>query len=211
MENPASNDTIDAILMASGFSKRFGNVNKLLLPFRGKALARHTLELVCGVPYFQRIFFIAAAEPVMSLAQDLPVRIIRNEHPEQGQGESIRLGVEASDAEYYVFFPCDQPLLDQDTLGKVLEARSTGCIVQPAFQGEGGSPALFSRTFREELLCLQPGESGRLIKQRHPMSIITVELSRPEPLLDIDNQEILEYINQYGASENPEQRITGRK
>jgi CTP:molybdopterin cytidylyltransferase MocA len=133
----------------------------------------------------------------MSLAQDLPVRIIRNEHPERGQRESIRLGVEASGAEYYVFFPCDQPLLDQDTLDKVLEARFEGCIVQPAFQGSPRAPALFSRTFREELLSLQPGESGRSIKQRHPEAVITVELSRPEPLLDIDNQKAFQLFTTF--------------
>ncbi|MDR2159652.1 MAG: hypothetical protein LBP23_06260, partial [Treponema sp.] len=35
--------------MASGFSRRFAPENKLLVPFRGKPLARHTLDLVLGM------------------------------------------------------------------------------------------------------------------------------------------------------------------
>jgi molybdenum cofactor cytidylyltransferase len=189
-----SSDTVDAILMASGFSKRFGNADKLLALFRGKPLARHTLELVCGLNRFRHIFFISAADPVSALAEDLPVRVIKNEHALGGQGESIRLGVAASDAAYYLFFPCDQPLLDQDTVLRLLAVRKPGCIVQPAFQGVPGNPVLFSQVFREELLALGSGEQGRDIKQRHPDSVITVELKGQTPLLDIDYPETLESL-----------------
>jgi molybdenum cofactor cytidylyltransferase len=198
-------DTVDAILMASGFSKRFGTANKLLTPFRGKPLARYTLELVCGLPWFRRIFFICAAEPVIALAKDLPVRVIKNERPYRGQGESIRLGVAASDAAYYLFFPCDQPLLDPDTVRRLLEVRKPGYIIQPAFQGTPGNPVLFSREFRDELLRLAPGERGRDIKSRHLDSLITVELQGQTPLLDIDNPEMLESLE--SIEEAPSKRL----
>ncbi|MDR2484280.1 MAG: nucleotidyltransferase family protein [Treponema sp.] len=189
-----SPDAVDAVLMASGFSKRFGNADKLLIPFQGRPLARHTLELACGLSCFHRIFFIAATDAVSALARDMPVRILKNERPERGQRESIRLGALASSADYYLFFPCDQPGLDRDTVLRLLEARKPGCIVQPAFQGVPGSPALFSNAFRDELLSLAPGEHGRDIKRRHPKSLITVELKRRGPLLDIDNPDMLENL-----------------
>jgi molybdenum cofactor cytidylyltransferase len=143
---------------------------------------------------FRRVFFIAAENPVKALAHGLPVTIVHNSHPELGQRETIRLGVSISEAAYYMFFPCDQPLLDQDTVLKVLDARSWARIVQPGFQGMIGSPVLFSRAFRDELLGLGHGEHGRDIKRRHPGSVSTIELSTQTPLLDIDTRETLERI-----------------
>jgi len=188
-------DIIDAILMASGFSKRFGKENKLLVNFNGKPLARHTLELVCNLScHFNKIFLVANENKVCDLAYDLPVTIIRNENPERGQRESIRLGVKESNANYYMFFPCDQPLLNSETVESILEKRKEGFIVQPSFNGKVGNPALFSNYFRDSLINLAEGECGRDIKKKYPNRIITIEVKREEVLLDIDKPEILHKI-----------------
>jgi molybdenum cofactor cytidylyltransferase len=216
-------DRIYAILMASGFSKRFGERNKLLAPFRGKALARHTLDLVCGpdsgLDCFYRIFFVAAEDAVLALAEGLALTTIRNEHPERGQRESIRLGLAATGSEnpgdggnnsgasdkegpakaeeYYLFFPCDQPLLNAATVHRIVAVRRPGCIVQPRYRGEPGNPVLFSGAFREELLSLALGERGRNVISRHRESLIRLELTespRPppqNPLVDIDDPQTL--------------------
>jgi molybdenum cofactor cytidylyltransferase len=203
-------DKIYAVLMAAGFSRRFGGKNKLLVPFRGKPLARHTLDLVCAAGCFHRIFFITACEEAAELARGLPLTPIRNEHPELGQRESIRLGLEAAKAEdtgagpgsgeagnaYYLFCPCDQPFLDADALRRILEVRSPGHIVQPFCLGEPGNPSLFSDAFREDLLHLGPGERGRDIIKKYPGKVIRAEIPPipasppfPEfsPLADIDD------------------------
>ncbi|MDR3302789.1 MAG: nucleotidyltransferase family protein [Treponema sp.] len=185
------NDTIDAILMAAGFSQRFGDANKLLAPFRGKALARHTLDLVCGIACFRRVLFIVADDAVRALAEGLPVSVIHNKHPEFGQRESIRLGVAASDAAYYVFFPCDQPLLDEATVCAILAQRTEGRITQPMYAGTPASPTLYSAAFRSELLALAEGEPGSVIKKRHPEALYSVEVASSLALLDIDTPETL--------------------
>ncbi|GHV54462.1 molybdenum cofactor cytidylyltransferase [Spirochaetia bacterium] len=193
-------DRVDAILMASGFSRRFGGENKLLVPFRGKPLVRHTLELAAGHygaacgGLFHRVFFIVADEEMAAQGADLPVTIIRNNNPDLGQRESIRLGVSASEAEFYMFFPCDQPLLDEATLTLLLARRSEGRIVEPVFQGRPSSPSLFSSAFREELLNLGPGEHGRDIKHRHRDLVIGVEVPGPSILADIDTPETLKRL-----------------
>jgi molybdenum cofactor cytidylyltransferase len=187
-----STDKISAILMASGFSRRFGQ-NKLTFPFRGKPLARHTLELVSSMNCFNGIFFVYADEETAALAGDLPVTLIRNNTPEKGQRESARLGVEAAvPADYYFFFPCDQPFLDTETVRLILAARKPGCIVEPYFKGGEensslqGSPALFSAAFRDELLTLKEGEKPRVIKARYPEAVIRVDIKNHLALLDID-------------------------
>ena len=204
MENALHSGKTDAILMASGFSRRFGSENKLLTLFRGKPLCIHTLDLVCGMKdFFNGIFFIAADEQVAALAAGLPVTLIRNDAPGKGQRESVRLGVQAACADFYFFFPCDQPLLGWATVLNMLTARRPGKIVAPYCrncadkvhasgpahsdsQVRNGSPNLFSADFREELLTLAKGEHPRTIKERHPDAVILVE-APVCTLLDIDN------------------------
>ncbi|MDR1863033.1 MAG: nucleotidyltransferase family protein [Treponema sp.] len=191
-------DPVAAVLMASGFSRRFGERNKLLEPFRAKPLGRYTLELAAGLaPSFAGgIFFVVSGDETGALAEGLPgIRVIRNGAPEKGQRESIRAGVEAAGeaAAYYMFFPCDQPFLDAASAGLVLEARRQGAIVLPRCRNERGSPVLFCRTFRDELLNLAPGEHGRDILARHPDRLIMVDIpcppGAPSPLTDIDDPE----------------------
>jgi molybdenum cofactor cytidylyltransferase len=193
-------DSAAAILMASGFSRRFGEKNKLLEPFRGKPLARHTLELVTELGAFFKggIFLVSPDGETASLADGLSgLKAVRNRAPEKGQRESIRLGLEAAEAfavsAYYMFFPCDQPFLDAGTVSLVLEARKRGRIVQPRCFNERGSPVLFCRSFRDELLNLAPGEHGRDIILKHPGLLITIDIpcpsGTPSPLTDIDDPE----------------------
>ena len=202
---------IFAILMAAGFSKRFGGQNKLLVPFRGKPLARYTLELASGLDCFSGVFFVAADDDVAALANGLPLTLVRSAAPEKGQRESVRLGVQAAaallsaagrivDTAYYLFLPCDQPLLDAATLRLILNARQRGRIVEPRFQGRRYAPGLFSGVFHDELLSLGEGEPPRLIKTRHPEAIVPVEIPNPSALLDIDTPEDLRRLKLFTAS-----------
>ena len=183
--------------MASGFSKRFGSRNKLLVPFRGKPLACYTLELVNAIGFSGGIYFVSSSHDAEALAADLPdIRVIYNTAPERGLRESVRLGITVADADtaYYLFFPCDMPFLDAPTVRRIIGERKPACIVEPRFNGRPGNPSLFSAFFREELLSLGNGETPRIIKARHPEALRTVEVSNPLVLEDIDDEETL---NQY--------------
>jgi molybdenum cofactor cytidylyltransferase len=199
-----------AILMAAGFSRRFGGQNKLLAPFNGKPLARHTLDLVCGMGCFEKIFFVYADKAVAALADGLEVTTVYNPAPEKGQGESARLGLAAagkaavsaagkaagSEEDYYMFFPCDQPLMDQGTVRLLLDAARPERITEPACRGGRRSPSLFSAFFLDELLAQEHGQP-RLIKARHPQRVIAVEIAEPALLADIDTPEDLEKLGEY--------------
>jgi len=183
------NGRVDAILMASGFSSRYPFGDKLLLPFRGMPLAEHTLKLACSLPELENVYFIAARSEVLALADGYPAVPIENSHPERGARESIRLGVTASGADYYLFFPCDQPLLDVDTVRRVLSAHAPGCIVVPMCGDKPGNPVLFHAAFREELMTLAEGESGRSVIARHPDAVCRVSIPDARVFGDIDSEE----------------------
>ena len=181
----------DAILMASGFSRRFGVHDKLLRDFRGKPLALHTLELACGMPEFANVIFVAALPEVARLTTGTRARAIENRKPERGVCESIRLGVAASFAKFYCFFQCDQPLLEASAVRRLIAAVRTGAIVEPVAGGNRQSPSIFSETFREELLSLRDGEQGVKIKDRHKDAVLSVEFDDAAIFSDIDTLENL--------------------
>ena len=205
---------VAAILLASGFSKRFGGENKLLFPFRGKPLARYTLELAVKIGFKGGIFFVTASDAVSALACGFSgVQVIKNAAAEKGLRESVRLGVEAADgaadaggapanvspgalavAAYYMFFVCDQPFLDEETVKRILDARQQGHIVEPHYRGRPGNPCLFCKSFKEELLSLEEGETPKLIKTRHRQAIKSVEVYNSMVLEDIDDAQALERL-----------------
>ena len=182
------NGAVDAILMASGFSSRYPAGDKLLLPFRGMPLAEYALKLACSLPELARVYFVAAQPGVLALADGYSAVAVENRRPERGVRESIRLGVTLSDVDYYLFFPCDQPLLDGETVRSVLACRAPGRIVIPVCGSRPGNPVLFHAAFREELLSLSDGESGRAVRARHPEAARTVSVPDARVFEDIDNE-----------------------
>lgn len=187
-------ETTDAILMASGFSRRFGARNKLLYPVLGRPLAAHTLALVTRFGGFSNIWFVTAEPEVSRLGQGLPVTPLHNPDPSVGSGGSVRLGVAASSANYYMFFPCDQPLLDETVLQSLLDRKKPGVIVQPQAEGAPASPTLFSAAFREQLLHLPPGQQAKSIWQAHPEWCVRVPIADARLLVDIDRPEDVQRI-----------------
>jgi len=181
--------------MASGFSRRFGACDKLLQIFRGKPLTLHTLELVCGMPEFTNVIFVAASPEVARLASGTRAHTIHNAAPERGMCESIRLGTAASSAEFYCFFPCDQPFIEAPAVRRLLAAARPGGIVEPVVNGERCSPSIFSNAFRDELLSLR-GE-GANIKERHRNAVVSVAFDDAIIFSDIDTPEELNKLSKF--------------
>jgi molybdenum cofactor cytidylyltransferase len=185
---------IAAILPASGFSRRFGREDKLLYAFRGKPLARHTLELVTRMGCFDPVVYVAARPEVAALAGDagiarpgVDIRVVLNSRPEYGLRESIRLGViAAGEAGFYAFFPCDMPWLNAATVSAVLSHAMPGKIVRPVHNGKPGNPCVFAAAFRNELVSLDFGEQPRDILKRHPECVVSVEIADGTALTDMD-------------------------
>lgn len=199
MPQPSKLPRFCAILMASGFSHRFGAENKLLARFRGQPLAAHTLATVCGCGAFNSVYFVCAEPAVAALAWDYPVHLLHNSAPEHGQSESIRLGVAAAEADFYVFFPCDQPLLRGETLAALLKAAKPGRITVPILHGRQTTPAVFSGSFRAQLLALAPGQNARSIKQAYPNLVDAIAVPYPESLADADTPEALLALEHAGT------------
>ncbi len=188
---------VDAIVLASGFSRRFGHNNKLLYPFCGQPLASHTLKLLCGMSVFGRVLFVWASDEVKQLAAQYPVELIHNPNAHFDVGNSAKLGVQHSNAEHYMFFSCDQPLLTKELIHTMLHAQKPGHITVPCYGGQQSHPAVFSADFRQDFLALPHGVAPRIIKKHHAEKVQCIEVSSPYTLADVDTQEQLEALQSY--------------
>ncbi len=188
---------VSLIYMASGFGKRYGT-NKLITEFQGEPLYLHgLLSLQKAAKLLEedkiqcKLFLISQYERVLSGSFDRVPEAERifNEDSDQGITASLKLGTEVSrkDTDAFLYFVADQPCMRGETIaefvrGFLKSGKGIGCVCA---KGHRGSPNLFSRKYKTELLALEGDQGGRQIMQKHPEDIWMMEVDERE-LRDID-------------------------
>ncbi len=188
---------VSLIYMASGFGKRYGT-NKLITEFQGEPLYLHgLLSLQKAAKLLEedkiqcKLFLISQYERVLSGSFDRVPEAERifNEDSDQGITASLKLGTEVSrkDTDAFLYFVADQPCMRGETIaefvrGFLKSGKGIGCVCA---KGHRGSPNLFSRKYKKELLALEGDQGGRQIMQKHPEDIWMMEVDERE-LRDID-------------------------
>lgn len=188
---------VSLIYMASGFGKRYGT-NKLITEFQGEPLYLHgLLSLQKAAKLLEedkiqcKLFLISHYERVLSGSFDRVPEAERifNEDSDQGITASLKLGTEVSrnDTDAFLYFVADQPCMRGETIaefvrGFLKSGKGIGCVCA---KGHRGSPNLFSRKYKTELLALEGDQGGRQIMQKHPEDIWMMEVDERE-LRDID-------------------------
>ena len=180
--------------MAAGNAARFGE-NKLAAMVNGKPLIEHALEAI-PQESFSRVLVVTQHENVEAAAKKFGFEALRNEHPERGQSETIRLGTAAlSDCDALCFMVADQPMLKRKTVAQELEffrAHSEN-IVGLGHNGVRGNPCLFPARFFPELLSLEGDVGGSAVIKRHLDDLLLFEAPETE-LRDVDTKEALEAL-----------------
>lgn len=190
---------LPAVVLAAGKSRRFGPKIKQLVLFQGETLVHHAVRITLEAGLAPVLVVVGCAKKVVAAAvSDLDCQTVFNPHWQAGQGSSAKAGLAAlpEDAEGVMFLPCDQPLLDAQTLRHLVAAfRATGApAVVPVFEGRRGAPVIFGRELFPELAEIRGDEGGRQILARHEDRIVPVELDREDPLMDIDTPKDFERL-----------------
>jgi len=175
---------IDGIIMASGLSARMGT-NKLLLPYKGKALLQHVLDLVATLPLARRIL-VTTPSTASGIVLPEGMQLVINEHPERGQSSSVHLGLSQACGDAYLFFTADQPRLDKKTVERLLQAARPDRIVIPCYGDKPGNPVLFPAALRDELLALRGDTGGRPVIKAHADLCHHVQVDSLAVLADVD-------------------------
>lgn len=184
---------IRGILLAAGYSKRFGS-NKLLqaLPAGaseagtpiGLAAARHLLEVLP-----ESITVVGPrAQKLSRMLRDAGCNTVVCKNAGEGMGTSLAAGVRAAaGADGWIVALADMPFIRPETIGAVAKAlRGGAAIVAPSFRGERGHPVGFAPRFYEELASLHGDEGAREVLKRHPESVTLLDTDDPGVLHDID-------------------------
>lgn len=186
---------ITAIILASGFSKRF-NGNKLLALYQEKPLIMHIIDKVARQNFYEMIV-VSQYDEVLNLASHATsskgaIKVIQNNNPQKGISESIKLGIKGSQpCDAYMFFVGDAPLIREETISdmvdryKTLERKDTA-ILCPFYEGERGNPVIFAHVYHQELMELSGDEGGKQLIVRHNECVIKYEVGHGKELLDID-------------------------
>ena len=185
---------VTAILLAAGSSRRMGDSNKLLLPWKGKPLAVITAEHILEAGVGELIIVTGHQAPETSAAlSHLPARIIHNPQHEQGMTSSIRTGVSIATGQGYLICLADMALITPGEYTLLLKAfepeysRNIHCILLPEYQGQKGNPVLFSAAWRESILQ-HPEEDGcKTLVRNNPQHHNRIPMPTDHILRDIDS------------------------
>lgn len=187
---------IGAIILAAGLSTRMGEF-KPLLSIGPKTLLGHAISL------FQqnRIDDIVVVTGHQSgdLEQELnryPCRPVLNANFADGMLSSLQVGVKALDSRNEAFFvlPVDIPLVQQDTINKLLETMDQdplALVFYPEYQNRRGHPPLIRRDLASAILGFDEQGGLRTLLSRYHQQSRNVSVDDPYILLDADTQDDL--------------------
>jgi len=186
---------IEAIVLAAGLSSRMGEP-KPLVPIDGQPSLSHVLSALKQAGVETPIVVLGAAAEEIRAAVDLSdCRVRVNPAPEEGLSSSLRLGLEAveADAAGALIAMSDMPALRPETIRSVIALADNGAqIAAPVFEGRRGFPVFLARALFSELAATLAGDVGaRAFLKRHPQLLMTVEVDDPGSVQDFDRAEDL--------------------
>lgn len=181
------------ILLAAGFSRRFGLEDKLLqsLP-DGRLIAIAAAEhLIQAIPTCIAVVR-AENKELAELLADKGFRLVFCDESKPEMADSLATAIrfstgfsEADDG--FVIALADMPYIQTATISAVAERLGEGAaIVIPTHQNQRGHPVGFSAKFRKELESLQGDEGARSIIKRHSDEVSLLACEDAGILADID-------------------------
>src|SRR5690242_56747 len=184
---------LSAIVLAAGSSKRMGNMNKLLLTYKGKAIIETTLENILASQLDEVIVITGyEAEKVKDIIKHLPVTIIHNKDYVKGMTTSIQCGIESAKESGYMICLGDMFTITTEEyalLKKVFEENVTSnskSIYVPRYNNEKGNPVIFSACYKDLILEHEEMEGCKAIVQANKEQIYGVDMPSDHVLQDMD-------------------------
>jgi len=192
--------SVGAVLLAAGAGSRLGGKPKCLLELDGIPLILRQLgalekagvdEVVVVLGYYAELI-----EPVI---RKLPIKIVVNPNPENGQASSVRLGLQtvSVNLESVIVALADQPLVETEDISSLIAAydrRGTKSMVVPrkiTTDGEmkPGNPVMFDAALRDQWLAGDTEMTCRNWRLKYPDTVFWFEPDNDHFFLDIDSEQ----------------------
>lgn len=183
---------VEAIVLAAGASRRFGEANKLLREVAGVPIIKRVIAAVQGAEI--PVCVITGWQQERIAAAVAPVPTCWNPDWEQGLGSSLAAGAASCQSGSAILVVLgDMPGVRSDVIQSLMNqlGDQKGTIVVPVYDanpGVWGHPVLFSTDYREALLALSGDHGARMLLQtcsnliEVPVSGSLEDIDRPEDL-----------------------------
>ena len=171
-----------ALVLAAGFSRRFG-ADKLTTPMPdGNSLLQHTLANISSA--CEEILIVSRSETGLDLEQ-WPTTLFAG--AEQGMGASLAWGISQLPAwDGCLVCLADMPFVQPRTYRLLAAELTSDNIVIPSLGNRRGNPVGFGRRFFAELTELNNERGGREIIRRHEAAVREIPVEDSAILMDID-------------------------
>ncbi len=184
---------IGAIILAAGLSTRMGKF-KPLLSIGPKTLLGHAISLFQNNTIDDIV--VVTGHQSGDLKQELaryPCRPVLNANFTDGMFSSLQVGVKNLDSANEAFFllPVDIPLVQQETINKLIEAMDQdprALVFYPEYQTRRGHPPLIRRDLAAAILSFAEQGGLRALFSRYHQQSRNVSVDDPYILLDADTQ-----------------------
>jgi molybdenum cofactor cytidylyltransferase len=188
---------IAAVILAAGGSSRFG-YPKQLLTHEGENLVRRAATAAIDAKLSPVIVVLGAyASTIKQQLSGIDAAIfVENAKWANGQASSLRLGIKAAmsvDADAALVMLADQPLVDSDSLSKLIHAFDEDHrLVAASYSNTIGAPAIFGAEYFNDLVRLRGDHgAGKWLRERKE-SVTHVTLD--EAAADIDTPDDLKHL-----------------
>ncbi|QWD43512.1 nucleotidyltransferase family protein [Polynucleobacter paneuropaeus] len=196
---------VGAVLLAAGEGSRMGNIPKCLIKLDGYSLLQRQLlalteagvdEIVLVTGYYHS----EVAQELKILDVTSSLRVVRNEHAQEGQATSVRLGIETlgGDLDAVIMTLSDQPLIESQDIKALIAAfkkRAAGEIILPMFNGQRGNPIILSGSVMKTILASGKEMVCRNFMDQHPELVHQWQTQNDHYVVDIDTPKDLELLS----------------
>jgi len=190
-------NVVHGIVLAAGFSRRYGEQNKLVESFRGSPLVSHSVETLESARVSAVTVVVGYQSKAVGRAiNDLDVTLIKNDSHNSGQSSSIHSGVthvQESDADAIIIALGDMPAVSTRTINDLVTAynQDAGDALAAAYDGKRGNPVLFDKRYFDDLQSLSGDQGGRQVLFEADQPGL-VETRDPGVCADIDRPKDIE-------------------
>jgi molybdenum cofactor cytidylyltransferase len=189
---------LHVIVLAAGASSRLGQPKQLVRIGGRPALHRVVSSATSLAGHSVTVIIGAHANELSRLLAHSPASVIINRQWEEGMASSIRCGLSALPAacDAVLILLGDQVAVTADDLKRLAAAWNDqeGSIAAATYDQHVGVPAIFPRTFFNELAELRSDQGARRILERNHYRLIRVPM--PNAAIDLDTPEDLAALTQ---------------
>jgi molybdenum cofactor cytidylyltransferase len=194
---------VGAVLLAAGAGARMGGRPKALLELGGVPLVLRQLIALSGAGVDEVAVVLGHhGEAIEAAVRPLPITLVRNPSPDDGQVSSVRVGLAALSPrlDAVIVGLADQPLIDAQDIVALISAyrkRGEASMVVPRVTRAGGetvpgNPVMFDAALREEWLAGGADLACRKWRDRNPERVHWLDTDNQRYSVDIDTPEDLE-------------------